>query len=249
MRSSGKKRVLLAWSSGKDSAWALYRLRGDPTCEVVGLLTVLNEAFDRVAMHGVSRALLQAQADAAGLLLWPVLIPWPCANAEYERRMSAACRRARRMGIEAIAFGDLFLAEIRAYREKQLHDTGIQPLFPLWMEPTPSLARAMIAGGLRAKLSCVDPKRLSAEFAGREFDAALLAALPASVDPCAENGEFHTFCYDGPMFRTPIPVRVGRTVERDGFVFTDLTLASPPTESNPNHFHERQPCTSRVLSC
>jgi uncharacterized protein (TIGR00290 family) len=218
------KRALLAWSSGKDSAWSLHLLRRNPEISVVGLLTTINEAFDRVAMHAVRRALLDRQCESVGLPMWPVPIPWPCSNQQYEACMSEVCRRAVAEGIEAIAFGDLYLADIRAYREKQLAGTGIEPLFPVWNLPTDALAREMIRSGVRARLTCVDPKILPASFAGREFDAALLSDLPAGVDPCGENGEFHTFVYDGPMFRSPVPVAVGEVVERDGFVFADLNI-------------------------
>ncbi|VTR98392.1 Uncharacterized protein OS=Isosphaera pallida (strain ATCC 43644 / DSM 9630 / IS1B) GN=Isop_2404 PE=4 SV=1: ATP_bind_4 [Gemmata massiliana] len=219
-----KPRVLLSWSSGKDSAWALHDLRRRGDVEVVGLVTTLNEAFGRVAMHGVRAELVQAQADAAGLPLWPVPLPWPCSNDEYETRMRALVEKARAEGVTAFAFGDLFLADIRAYREQQLAGTGITPLFPIWgtAPDTPALARTMIGAGFRATLTCVDPKRLSPAFAGREFDSALLADLPADVDPCGENGEFHTFCHSGPIFDRAIPVRVGDVVERDGFCFADL---------------------------
>jgi uncharacterized protein (TIGR00290 family) len=216
------KRCLLSWSSGKDSAWTLHKLRGLGV-EVVGLLTTLNQAFDRVAMHAVRRDLVELQARASGLPLWTVPLPWPCSNQEYERIMSGVCQQARDTGIEVMAFGDLHLADVRAYRERQLQGTGLTPLFPLWGLPTGALARDMMAGGLRAKLTCVDPKLLPASFAGREFDEALLADLPDGVDPCGENGEFHTFVYDGPMFREPIPVSLGEVLERDGFVFADLT--------------------------
>jgi uncharacterized protein (TIGR00290 family) len=217
------QKCLLSWSSGKDSAWALRKLR-DADVEVVGLLTTLNQAFDRVAMHAVRRDLLESQARAATLPLWPVPLPWPCSNQEYERIMAEVCQRIRDTGIEAIAFGDLYLADVRAYRERQLQGTGLTPLFPLWGLPTDALAREMVAGGLKAKLTCVDPKMLPAGFAGREFDEALLADLPQGVDPCGENGEFHTFAYDGPMFREPIPVSHGEVVQRDGFVFADFSL-------------------------
>ena len=219
---SSKPKALLAWSSGKDSAWSLHVLRAQDEVEVVGLLTTINEAFDRVAMHAVRTELLRAQADAADLPLWPVLIPWPCSNAEYEAAMAAAMARARADGITHVAFGDLFLEDIRRYREERLAPTGITPLFPIWGTPTDALARRMVDAGLRARLTCVDPKSLDARFAGREFDAALLAELPASVDPCGERGEFHTFTYDGPMFRHPVPIRAGEVVTRDGFVFADL---------------------------
>jgi uncharacterized protein (TIGR00290 family) len=219
-----RPKALLSWSSGKDSAWSLHVLRRRADVEVVGLLTTLNEAFDRVAMHAVRRELLEAQAAAAGLPLWPVTIPWPCSNDEYEARMSEVVRRAAGEGITQMAFGDLFLEDIRSYREQKLAGTGIEPIFPIWGLPTTELARDMIGGGLRARLTCVDPKQLAPEFAGRDFDTALLAELPPSVDPCGERGEFHSFAYAGPMFQRPIPIRSGDVVERDGFVFADLTL-------------------------
>jgi len=216
------KRVALSWSSGKDSAWTLFLLRQDPAVELAALITTLNEAFDRVAMHAVRRELLERQAEAAELPLWTVPLPWPCSNEDYEARMRALCERARREGVQAIAFGDLHLAEVRTYREKQFAGTGLEPLFPLWGKPTRALAREMISGGLRARLTCVDPRRLPGSFAGREFDAALLDALPAGTDPCGENGEFHSFAYAGPMFKRPIPLRPGEIVRRDGFVFADF---------------------------
>jgi len=219
-----RHKILLSWSSGKDSAWALHVLRQRGEVEVVGLVTTFNEAFGRVAMHGVRRGLVQAQAAAAGVPLWPVPLPWPCSNDEYEARMRVLVEQAKQAGVTAFAFGDLFLADIRAYRERQLAGTGIQPLFPIWATPedTPRLAREMLAGGLRATLTCIDPRHLPRGFAGREFDACLLAELPSGVDPCGERGEFHTFCHTGPMFARPIPVRTGEVVERDGFVFADL---------------------------
>lgn len=216
------KRVLLAWSSGKDSAWALHRLKRDPNLEICGLLTTVNAEFDRVAMHGTRRTVLEAQAAAAGLPLWVVPLPWPCSNEIYERRMAEACARAVAERVDAIAFGDLFLADVRAYRERQLAPTGLEPLFPLWEIPTDRLAREMMDGGLRARLSCVDSKQLPADFAGREFDASLLRDLPCSVDPCGERGEFHTCVYAGPMFNTPLLLEKGETVDRDGFVFADF---------------------------
>jgi uncharacterized protein (TIGR00290 family) len=221
-------RVLLSWSSGKDSAWALHVLRARGA-EVTGLLTTFNEAADRVAMHAVRRPLVEAQARSAGLPLWPVLLPWPCSNAAYEERMRAALARARAAGVTHVAFGDLFLEDIRDYRLRLLAGTGLEPLFPLWCSPaeTPALARRMIAAGVRAVLTCVDPARLPASFAGRRYDAALLAELPAGVDPCAERGEFHTFCYAGPMFSAEIPVDVGGSVTRDGFCFADLVPGDP----------------------
>jgi uncharacterized protein (TIGR00290 family) len=212
------KRALLSWSSGKDSAWALHLMRG----QIAGLLTTFNQSADRVAMHAVRRTLVQAQAAAAGLPLRAVELPWPCSNEEYESRMSEACRVAVADGFEAIAFGDLFLRDIRAYRENKLAGTGLEPLFPLWEIQTRDLAHEMIRGGLRARITCVDKKQLDAGLAGREFDLALLADLPAHVDPCGENGEFHTFAYAGPMFQHPIPVAAGELRDADGFVFADL---------------------------
>jgi uncharacterized protein (TIGR00290 family) len=214
---------LLAWSSGKDSAWALHVLRQRGEVEVVGLLTTINAAADRVAMHAVRSELLRAQAEAAGLPLWPVPIPSPCSNEEYEAAMAAAVGRARDAGVSAMAFGDLFLEDVRRYRENNLAGSGIEPLFPIWGTPTDTLSVRMLAGGLRARLTCVDPRQLDARFAGREYDAALLAELPPSVDPCGENGEFHTFAYDGPMFARPVALHAGEVVTRDGFVFADLT--------------------------
>jgi uncharacterized protein (TIGR00290 family) len=216
------KRVLLSWSSGKDSAWCLHRLRQDSRLEVAGLLTTLNEAFDRVAMHAVRRELLEAQARAAGLPLQAIPIPWPCSNAQYEKIMTNVCVRALEDGVEAVAFGDLFLTDIRVYREQQLRGIGLEPLFPLWNLDTRTLARDMIAGGLRAKLTCVDPKRLDRSFAGRDFDQQFLDDLPAGIDPCGENGEFHTFVYAAPVFDQTLSVRMGDIVERDGFVFADV---------------------------
>jgi uncharacterized protein (TIGR00290 family) len=217
--------ILLAWSSGKDSAWSLHVLRQDPSLEVVGLLTTINEVYDRVAMHAVRRALLEAQADAAGLPLVLVRIPSPCPNETYEAAMAGAVAEARARGITGIAFGDLFLEDIRRYRETQMSGTGLRLHFPLWGRPTAALAETMIAGGLQARLTCIDPRVLPADLAGAAFDRALLARLPAGVDPCGENGEFHTFAWDGPMFRHPVPVRSGEVVARDGFVFADLLPA------------------------
>ena len=215
-------KVWLAWSSGKDSAYSLHVLRSMPDVEVVGLLTTVNEAFDRVAMHAVRRELLLAQAAAADLPLTIVNIPWPCPNESYEAAMATAMATARSQGVEGVAFGDLFLEDIRRYREERLAPTGLAPLFPLWGRPTRALAEEMLAVGLRARLTCVDPRMLPASFVGRAFDRQLLADLPAGVDPCGENGEFHTFAWAGPMFRRPVPVRNGEVVMRDGFVFADL---------------------------
>lgn len=219
-------KILVSWSSGKDSAWMLHMLQQQHPGEVAGLLTTVNEAFDRVAMHAVRRTLLQAQADAAGYPLHAVNLPWPCSNAEYEQRMGDAVEKFVRDGFTHVAFGDLFLEDVRRYREERLSGTGLTPLFPLWKtKPTADLAREMIAGGLRAYLTCVDPQKLDATFAGRAFDERLLADLPAGTDPCGENGEFHSFAWDGPMFERPIPVEVGEVVARDDFVFADLNYA------------------------
>ena len=216
-------KTLLAWSSGKDSAWTLHILRSQGI-EVSALLTTLNEASDRVAMHGVRRTVLEAQAEATGIPLWQVPLPWPCTNDDYESRMAEACRRAVADGFDTIAFGDLFLADIRAYRERQLAGSGLTPIFPLWNVPTAQVAHEMIAGGLKARLSCVDTRQLDAPFAGREFDSALLRDLPATVDPCGENGEFHTCVYSGPMFRAPIAIESGEVRAIDGFAYTDLFM-------------------------
>ena len=201
----------------------LHVLRTTHPGRVAGLMTTVNIAFDRVAMHAVRRTLLQAQADAAGLPLYAIDIPWPCSNAEYERCMQAATERFLGEGFTHVAFGDLFLEDVRRYREDRLAGTGLTPVFPLWKsKPTADLAQEMIRAGVRACLTCVDPRTLPASFAGREFDARLLTELPAGVDPCGENGEFHSFAWSGPMFSRPIPIAIGETVERDGFIFTDL---------------------------
>ena len=223
-----KTRTWLSWSSGKDSAWALHRLQQDPEVEVAGLLTTVNATHGRVAMHAVRETLLRAQADAAGLPLHVVPIPYPCSNEQYEAAMRAALEAALADGVEAMAFGDLFLEDIRDYRIQNLRGTGIEPRFPLWGEHTRELARAMLDGGLQAVLTCVDPKQCPAEFAGRRFEEALLAELPESVDPCGENGEFHTFVSGGPMFQHPLAIEVGEVVERDGFVFADVLPAAGP---------------------
>jgi uncharacterized protein (TIGR00290 family) len=223
-----KEKVILSWSSGKDSAWTLHVLRSRPELEVVGLLTTINQRFERVAMHAVRTELLRAQAAAAGLPLHEVGIPWPCSNDEYEAAMAGAVQRLLAEGVSVMAFGDLFLEDIRQYRVEKLAGTGIRPIFPLWQLPTADLARTMQTNGLRARLTCIDPRKLPASLAGREFDAALLAELPLGVDPCGEHGEFHSFAYAGPMFERSIPISTGEVVERDGFVFADLTLAEAP---------------------
>jgi uncharacterized protein (TIGR00290 family) len=222
-----KKRILLSWSSGKDSAWSLYILRQRAEYEVVGLLTTFNEVADRVAMHAIRRDLVERQAAAAGLPLWAVPLPWPCSNEQYESLMAQVCAKAVSEGIEGIAFGDLFLEDVRTYREKQLKDTGLQPIFPVWGLPTRALAQEMIASGVRAKLTCVDTEKLDRSFVGQEFDDALLSALPAGVDPCGERGEFHSFVYAGPVLNVVLPVSVGATVVRDQFVFADLIWTKP----------------------
>jgi len=219
------KKVLLSWSSGKDSVWALHLLRQQPDLEIAALLTSFNSDAGRVAMHAVRRALVDAQAERTGIPQWSVDLPWPCSNAEYEERMRGVCQRAVAEGITAVAFGDLFLQDIRDYRERQLEGTGLEPLFPVWEIPTKKLARDMIAAGLKAKITCVDPTQVDRSFVGRNFDQALLDSLPPGVDPCGENGEFHTFVYDAPVFSSPIKVRMGEIVERDGFVFADVLPA------------------------
>jgi uncharacterized protein (TIGR00290 family) len=216
----------LAWSTGKDSAWALHVLRQAGRVEVVGLLTTVTTEFGRVSMHAVREELLDRQADASGLPVRKVRIPWPCANDVYEREMTEALAAARAEGVGYMAFGDLYLADVRAYREKQLAGTGVEPLFPLWQRDTHQLAHEMVNAGVRAVLTCVDPRRLDRSFAGRVFDSELLAALPAGVDPCGENGEFHTFVSAGPMLRSPLNVMVGEVVEREGFVFADVLPAA-----------------------
>lgn len=218
-------KVLLSWSSGKDSAWTL-RVLQQQGVEVVGLLTTINTQFQRVAMHGTRQALLQAQARAAGLPLWEVPLPWPCSNEIYEKAMSSACASALERGVSAIAFGDLFLEDVRQYREDRLRGTGLEPIFPLWGLDTRELISEMLTGGLRARIVCLDPAKISGEFAGRDLDREFVRQLPSGVDPCGENGEFHTFAYAGPMFRESIPIESGETVLRDGFVFSDVLLNS-----------------------
>ena len=229
------KNVLLSWSSGKDSAWALHVLRQQPDLEVVGLLTTFNEEFDRVAMHAVRRELVEAQAAAAGLPLVSVMLPYPCSNNVYEERMKAAVAEVKSKGVTHMAFGDLFLEDIREYRVRLLEGTGVEPLFPIWTtaENTPHLARQMLDAGLRAILTCVDPKQLDKKFVGREFDEQFLKELPPGVDPCGERGEFHTFCYRCPQFNTEIPVTVGDVVERDGFWFADLRPTNSARVEHP----------------
>ncbi|HTT16981.1 MAG TPA: ATP-binding protein [Thermoplasmata archaeon] len=218
-------RAWLSWSSGKDAAFALSEVRRTREVDVVALLSVVSEAFGRVSMHGVREELLQAQARAAGLPLVTVRLPYPCPNEVYEEAMRGAMERARRDGVQAMVFGDLFLEEVRRYREERLAPLGVRAVFPLWGRPTDALARSMIEAGVHARICCLDPKRLPRSFAGRRLDATLLDELPPDVDPCGERGEFHTFVSEAPALRSPVPVRVGETVERDGFVFTDLIPA------------------------
>ena len=218
-------KALISWSSGKDSAFAVQEIRSQGGVELVGAITTVTETFDRVSMHGVRESLLDAQVRELDLPCVKIRIPWPCPNEVYERLLGEAMTAAKADGVEAVVFGDLFLEDIRAYREKQLSRIGLRGIYPLWKRDTRSLARDMIASGLRAHLVCVDPQKLDRSFAGREFDETLLRSLPPSVDPCGENGEFHTFVSAGPMFHNPITVRNGEVVERDGFVFADLLPA------------------------
>jgi uncharacterized protein (TIGR00290 family) len=226
-RSGGRRtptiKVMLSWSSGKDSAWTLHALRRDGV-NVGALLTSLNEAAGRVSMHGVRENVLRAQADAAGLPLRTIPLPWPCTNEIYEARLGAAVRAAVAEGFTHVAFGDLFLEDVRKYREDRLAGTGLTPIFPLWGIQTEQLARDMIAGGIQARISTLDPRVMPRNLIGAAFDEALLAALPASVDPCAERGEFHTCVTAGPMFSKALDVSCGEVVEREGFVYGDLML-------------------------
>ena len=234
---SAPKRILLSWSGGKDSAWALHLLRHQPEYEVVALLTTLNEKFRRVAIHGFREELLDQQAAAVGLPLWKVDLPFPCSNGNYESRMAQVCTRAVAERLHGIAFGDLFLEDIRAYRIAMLAGTGLEPIFPVWTPAlgisTAELARQMISSGLRSHLTCIDPRSLDRSFAGRTFDAALLADLPAAVDPCGERGEFHTFAFAGPMFSRTVSVLPGETVERDNFIYAELLPTPGPASTGP----------------
>jgi uncharacterized protein (TIGR00290 family) len=217
-----KPRAWVCWSSGKDSAWALHTVRREGDAAVVGLLTTVTAAYRRVSMHGVREEILAAQAEAAGLPLHRVSIPAPCSNEEYQAAMVAALEEAKRQDVTEMIFGDLFLEDVRAYRERQLTGTGVRPRFPLWGRPTRQLAEEMIDGGLVAYVTCLDPTKLPRDLAGQRFDRELLVRLPPGVDPCAERGEFHTCATAGPMFCREIAVEVGETVEREGFVFADL---------------------------
>jgi len=225
MSAIARAKAWIAWSSGKDSLWALHAARHSDDLQVVGLVTTVTETYERVSMHGVREKLLEMQAETLGLPLRKALIPTPCSNEIYETVMRRAISEAKRAGVTRMIFGDLFLEDIRAYREKQLAPTGIEPRFPLWGRDTRALAQEMIEGGLRAYVTCLDPRRLGREFAGRSYDLEFLSQLPEDVDPCAENGEFHTFAWDGPGFAHPLDIRVGEIVERDGFVFTDVLPA------------------------
>jgi uncharacterized protein (TIGR00290 family) len=221
-----RPKLVMCWSGGKDSALALRRLQQQGAWEVAGLLTTVTRGWDRISMHGVRDVLLTAQAEALGLPLHRVWIPQACINAEYQSAMGLAIERLKADGVTAMGFGDLFLADIRAYREAQLAPTGVQPVFPLWGQDTQALARALIAENFGATLCCVDPRKVPADWAGRSYDQALLAQLPAGVDPCGENGEFHTFVHAAPNFHRPISVKVGERVEREGFWFADLVPLS-----------------------
>ncbi len=218
----------MSWSSGKDSAWALRKLREEKGLEVVGLLTTFNTHFNRVSMHGVRSELVEQQAQRLSLPLWRVELPWPCSNQIYEEKMGELIERAKKQGIEAIAFGDLFLEDIRDYRIKQLSGTGIEPLFPAWVgrDKTAELAEKMLEIGIRAVLTCVDLKKLPLHFAGQSFDRQFLGSLPIGIDPCGENGEFHSFCFDSPDFSSPISVQPLEPFERDGFGYCELIESS-----------------------
>jgi uncharacterized protein (TIGR00290 family) len=216
------KKVWMCWSTGKDSAFALFELRKQPDIAITGLLTTVNETHHRVAMHAVRENLLQQQAEALTLPLYRVPVPYGCCNELYESRMAQAVSIAIHEGVTHMAFGDLFLADVRQYRERMLLPTAIQPLFPLWGRPTRSLAEEMIATGQKAVITCVDPKKIPATFAGRKFDSSFLCDLPPEIDPCGENGEFHSFVYDSPLFKSPVPIQQGEIVERDGFIFADV---------------------------
>jgi uncharacterized protein (TIGR00290 family) len=219
------KKTLLSWSGGKDSAWALHILRQNPEYHVAALLTTVNEHFSRIAIHGFREELLDQQAASIGLPVWKTPLPYPCTNADYESRMSTVCTRAVQEGFEAVAFGDLFLEDIRAYRVERLAGTGLEPVFPIWGIPTDRLARQMVAAGLRARITCLDPRHLPESFCGRIFDEKFIDDLPAEVDPCGERGEFHSFAYAGPIFSQPISVNHTHNVEREGFIYGELILA------------------------
>ena len=219
-----RKKTWLSWSSGKDSAWALHVMRQSGEQEVAGLFTTVNVTFGRVAMHAVRVELLRQQAQAVGLPLYLIEIPYPCSDEQYAAAMADFVARARNDGVQCMAFGDLYLQDVRRYREERMQGTGIEAVFPLWEKPTRALLEEMLANGLRACLTCVDPRVLPAEFAGRELTRELLDSMPSGIDPCGENGEFHTFVFAGPMFDRPLDIEMGEVVERDGFVFADCLL-------------------------
>ncbi|MDR8393876.1 adenine nucleotide alpha hydrolase [Aliifodinibius sp. S!AR15-10] len=218
-----KKRTLLSWSCGKDSAWALHQLRQNPEIELEGLFCVTNSKFNRVTMHGVRIELLRLQAESIGLPLHIVEIPYPCSDDKYAEVMSTFVKDAKNAGIACFAFGDLFLEDVRRYREEKLEGTGVEPIFPLWNQPTDELSSQMVESGIKAVLTCLDPAKLPKEFIGHEYNEQFLSSIPVKIDPCGEHGEFHSFVFDGPMFQTPIDVSLGNVVERDGFVFMDVT--------------------------
>lgn len=221
-----KRKTLLSWSSGKDSAWALHVLQQEPNIDVVGLFCTVNKEFNRVAMHAVKVELLQQQAKGVDLPLHIIQIPHPCSNGEYGDAMTSFIDEAEKENIECFAFGDLFLEDVRRYREDHLKGTGITPIFPIWGIPTKKLSRKMVSSGLKAMITCINPKNLAKEFAGREYNGSFLDDIPAGVDPCGENGEFHSFAFDGPMFQNPIEISLGKIVHRDGFVFADISANS-----------------------
>jgi uncharacterized protein (TIGR00290 family) len=218
-----EKKTLMSWSSGKDSAWTLHKLQQDPGIKLEGLFCVTNAEFDRVTMHGVRVELLHRQAESIGLPLHIVEIPYPCSDEKYAEVMSTFVKEAKNSGIECFAFGDLFLEDVRRYREEKLKGSGIEPIFPLWNQPTDKLSFLIIESGIKAVLTCIAPGKLSEEFIGREYNEQFLSSIPETIDPCGEHGEFHSFVFDGPMFQTPIDVSLGNVVERDGFVFMDVT--------------------------
>lgn len=222
-----RRKTLLSWSSGKDSAWALHVLQREPHIDVAGLFCTVNKEFDRVAMHAVRVELLQQQAKSVGLPLYMIRIPYPCSNDAYDAAMTSFIDEAKKENIECFAFGDLFLEDVRRYREDRLKETGIMPIFPVWGIPTKELSRKMVASGLKAVITCVDPRFLAREFSGREYNGSFLDDIPEGVDPCGENGEFHSFAFSGPMFQNPIEILLGETVHRDGFVFTDILPSIP----------------------
>lgn len=229
------KKALLSWSSGKDSAWALHVLRQNPSIDVVGLFCTVNKVFNRVAMHGVRVNLLQQQARSIGLPLQLIEIPYPCSDADYAIAMARFIDKAKNEKIEFFAYGDIFLEDVKRYREESLKGTGIEPIFPIWGIPTKQLSQQMVDSGLKAVITCLDPKQIAKEFAGREYSESFLNDIPENIDPCGENGEFHSFAFEGPMFQNPIDIVIGETVNRDGFYFTDLLEPRTPNALNKYH--------------